>query len=128
MLKREIIRIGILAIIGFMVSLFVHGEEKSVKYYAMLILPFYFVGMFYAGKTLLRLLVMIIKTYFSYQFMSLLINPLVGTILCMLLFTFGIAAIFCIGWLIGLGKCIYCLITAHQLDKQCMRMTTHDFW
>lgn len=129
MVKREIIRICIIAVIGFLVSLCIRTGEKSIKYYAMLFMPIYFIGMFYAGKTLLKLLGVVAKTYFSCQFMSLLINPLWGTVICTLLLIFGLAAIFSVGWLIGLGKCIYCIVTACQLDKQCrVGSQEFDFW
>lgn len=126
MIKREIIRISIIAVIGFIVSLFIICEGNTTGYYAMLFMPIYFIGMLYAGKTLLKLLGMVAKTYFSCQFMSLLINPLCGTLICILLLCFGVAVIFSIGWLIGLGKCIYCLITAYQLDQQC-RVGSNEF-
>ena len=129
MVKREVIRIIIIAVIGFVVSLCMYTEGNTVEYSAMLFVPIYFIGMFYAGKTLLKLLGMVAKTYFSCQFMSLLINPLWGTIICILLLILGVTAIFSIGWLIGLGKCIYCLITAYQLDKQCrVGSQEFDFW
>lgn len=129
MVKREIIRISIIAVIGFVVSLFMHVAGNSTEYYTMLFMPIYFIGMFYAGKILLRLLGMVVKTYFSCQFMSLLINPLWGTIICILMLVLGLMAIFSIGWLIGLGRCIYCLITAYQLDKQCrVGLQEFDFW
>lgn len=119
MVKREIIRISVIAIMGFVVALLMLGESDLFKWYVLFFMPIYFIGTFYAGKTLIKLLGMVVKTYFSYQFMSLLTNPLWGTIICILLLVLGIAVIFVIGWLIGLGKCIYCLITAYQLDKQC---------
>lgn len=129
MVKREIIRISIIAAIGFVVSLFMYNEGNLTGFYAFLFMPLYFIGMFFAGKTLLKLLGMVAKTYFSCQFMSLLINPLWGTIICILLLFIGVTAIFSIGWLIGLGKCIYCLITAYQLDKQCrVGSQEFDFW
>lgn len=50
MLKREITRIGILGGIGLLVMLFVmFGNEDGVKW-SLLIIPVYFIGMFYAGK------------------------------------------------------------------------------
>lgn len=119
MLKREIIRIIVAMIVGLCVSLFWINGENEATYYMTLFMPVYFVGMFYAGKLLLKLLGMVAKTYFSWQFMSLLINPLWGTVICVVLLCLGVFAIFSFGWLIGLGKCIYCLITAYQLDQQC---------
>lgn len=129
MVKREIIRIVISAIVGFLVSLFWVNGDNKITYYGLLLLPLYFVGMFYAGKTLLKLLGMVAKTYFSCQFMSMLINPLWGTIICLLLLIFGLVVVFSFGWLIGLGKCICCLVTAYQLDQQCrMSSNEYDFW
>lgn len=129
MVKREIIRISIVAVMGFFISLLLMKKENEASYYAMILLPLYFIGMFYAGKTLLKLLGVVAKTYFSCQFMSLLTNPLWGTVICVILLSVGIVAIFSIGWLIGLGKCIYCLVTAYQLDQQCgVGSNEFDFW
>lgn len=119
MVKREMIRIGTMSLIGFLVSLFMIRNKGSTNNGLMILIPVFFIGMFYAGKTLLKLLGMIAKVYFSCQFMSLLVNPLWGSIICILLLCLGLFAIFSFGWLLGLGKCIYCLITAYQLDKQC---------
>lgn len=126
MLKREIIRIIVVMILGLCVSFFwIKGENEAI-YYLTLLMPVYFVGMFYAGKLLLKLLGMVTKAYFSWQFMSLLINPLWGTVICVVLLCLGVFAILSFGWLIGLGKCIYCLITAYQLDQQC-RIDLNEF-
>ncbi len=126
MVKRELIRIGTMALIGLVVSLVIGRNEDLSNYQMMLLIPVYFIGMFYAGKTLLKLLGVVAKVYFSCQFMSLLVNPLWGTLLCIVLLCLGLAFIFSFGWLLGLGKCIYCLITAYQLDKQC-KVGTEDF-
>ena len=84
--------------------------------------------MFYAGKILLKILGVIARTFFSCQFMSLLINPLWGTLICVVLLCIGLAVIFGFGWLIGIGRCIYCLLTAYQLDKQCVENQQEYYW
>lgn len=128
MLKREFIRIGILGGIGILIMMFImFGSESGVNWLS-LITPLYVIGMFYAGKILLKILGVVAKTYFSCQFMSLLINPLWGTVICVVLLCIGLAAIFSFGWLIGIGRCIYCLITAHQLDRQCMESQQEYYW
>ncbi len=118
MLKREFARIGIVGGIGLLVMIFFMLGNEGVSWLP-LIIPFYFIGMFYAGKILLKILGVVSKTYFSCQFMSLLINPLWGTIICIVLLCIGLAAIFSFGWVIGIGRCIYCLFTAYQLDSVC---------
>lgn len=128
MLKREITRIGILGGIGILIMLFVmFGKEDGVKW-SLLIIPVYFIGMFYAGKILLKMLGAVAKTYFSCQFMSLLINPLWGTLICVLLLSIGLAVIFSFGWLIGIGRCICCLVSAHQLDRECLERQQEYYW
>ena len=128
MLKREFTRIGILGVIGLMIMLFVmFGNEDGVNW-SSLIIPFYVIGMFYAGKILLKILGVVAKTYFSCQFMSLLINPLWGTVICLVLLAIGLAVIFSFGWLIGIGRCIYCLVTAYQLDRQCLDRQQEYYW
>lgn len=128
MLKREFTRIGILGAIGLMIMLFVmFGNEDGVNW-SSLIIPFYVIGMFYAGKILLKILGVVAKTYFSCQFMSLLINPLWGTVICLVLLAIGLAVIFSFGWLIGIGRCIYCLVTAYQLDRQCLDRQQEYYW
>lgn len=128
MLKREFVRIGILGGIGLLIMIFIMlGDEGGVNW-SSLIIPFYVIGMFYAGKILLKILGVVGKTYFSCQFMSLLINPLWGTVICVVLLCIGLAAIFSFGWMIGIGRCIYCLVTACQLDKQCLENQQEYYW
>lgn len=128
MLKRELTRIAILGGIGFLIMLFVMFSGENGVNWSSLIVPFYVVGMFYAGKILLKILGVVVKTYFSCQFMSLLTNPLWGTVICLVLLCIGLAAIFSFGWLIGIGRCIYCLITSYHLDKQCMESHQEYYW
>lgn len=128
MLKRELIRIGILGGIGLLIMIFVmFGNENGVNW-TSLIIPIYIIGMFYAGKILLKILGVVVKTYFSCQFMSLLINPLWGTVICVVLLCIGVVAIFSFGWLIGIGRCIYCLVSAHQLDRECLERQQEYYW
>ena len=128
MLKREFTRIGILGGIGLLIMTFVmFGNEDGVNW-SSLIIPFYVIGMFYAGKILLKGLGVVTKTYFSCQFMSLLINPLWGTVICLVLLAIGLAVIFSFGWLIGIGRCIYCLVIAYQLDRQCLDRQQEYYW
>ena len=89
MLKREFIRIGILGGIGILIMLFIIFGDKNGENWLSLITPFYVIGMFYAGKILLKILGVVAKTYFSCQFMSLLINPLWGTVICVVLLCIG---------------------------------------
>ena len=118
MIKKEITRIVAVALLGFFVALFCINSKNKATYYFILLLPVYFVGMFYAGRTLIKLIGAVVKTYFSFQFMSLLINPLWGTILCLLLLCLGVLVILSFGWLIGLRRCIYCVVTAYRLDQK----------
>lgn len=75
MMKREVIRILVAAGIGVIVALVWAYRSDSVCW-EMLLLPFYFVGTFYAGSVLFKLIGGVLKTYFSGQFTSLLMNPL----------------------------------------------------
>lgn len=118
MFKREMIRIGAIACIGFLAAVFFIYNENTSSYYVMLGMPMYFIGTFYAAKILLQLSGVVVKTYFTYQFISL-GDSFWKTLLCVFLLCLGLAVIFSFGWLIGLGKCIYCLVTAYQLDQQC---------
>lgn len=77
MMKREVIRILVAAGIGVIVALVWAYRSDSVCW-EMLLLPFYFVGTFYAGSVLFKLIGGVLKTYFSGQFTSLLMNPLWG--------------------------------------------------
>ena len=128
MLKREFTRIGILGAIGFVLMLVVMFNSEEGVAWSSVITPFYVIGMFYAGKILLKVLGIVAKTYFSAQFMSLLINPLWGTVICIVLLCLGLAAIFSFGWLIGIVRCICCLVTAYQLDQQCMEKREEYYW
>ena len=128
MVKREFTRIGILGGIGLVIMLCIMFSNENSVNWSLLIIPFYVIGMFYAGKILLKIISVVAKTYFSYQFMSLLINPLWGTVICLILLGIGLAVIFSFGWLIGIGRCIYCIIVAYQLDKQCTELNRESYW
>ena len=128
MLKRVFTLIGIRGAIGFIVMLFIMFSGEDGVNWSSIIAPFYVIGMFYAGKILLKILGVVAKTYFSAQFMSLLINPLWGTVICIVLLCLGLAAIFSFGWLIGIVRCICCLVTAYQLDQQCMEKREEYYW
>lgn len=117
MLMRELSRIAILTILGFCVGLYMMISEDSSAG-IMLIAPTYLLGMFYAGKTLLGMVATIAKTYFQCQIMSLFTNPLWGSIICIVLLLLGMAIVLSVGWIIGIGKCIYSLYVARQLDNQ----------
>lgn len=92
MMKREVIRILVAAGIGVIVALVWAYRSDSVCW-EMLLLPFYFVGTFYAGSVLFKLIGGVLKTYFSGQFTSLLMNPLWGTIVCLLFLVLGLSAV-----------------------------------
>lgn len=129
MVKREIIRIVVAAILGLSMSFFLINNDNKDTYYLLLFMPVYFVGMFYAGKLLWNLLCWVIKTFFTCQFMSLLINPLWGTLLSLILLCLGLLAILSFAWVIGLGKCMYCIISAVKIDKECKRSSVQfDYW
>lgn len=117
MFMRELSRIAILTMVGLAVGVYmmVRGD---VSVGIMLISPVYLIGMFYAGKTLLSMITAVAKTYFQCQIMSLFTNPLWGSIICMALFLLGMAFVLSIGWVVGIGKCIYSLYVARQLDNQ----------
>ena len=70
------------------------------------------------GKTLLSMVAVVAKTYFQCQIMSLFINSFWGSVICIVLFLLGMAFVLYVGWIIGIGKCIYSLYVARQLDNQ----------
>jgi len=128
MLKRELKRIGIIGAIGLLIMFFaMFGNEGGINWLS-LIIPLYLIGMFYAGKILLRILGVVARKYFSCQFMSLLIKPLWGTVICLILLCLGLVTIFSFGWLIGIGRCICCLVKAYQIDKQCFETRQEYYW
>lgn len=127
MMKREVIRILVASGIGVIVALVWAYRSDSVCW-EMLLLPFYFVGTFYTGSVLFKLIGGVLKTYFSGQFTSLLMNPLWGTIVCLLFLVLGLSAVLAFAWLYGIGRCIYSIVVAHQLDKQCGDTQTDLYW
>lgn len=117
MLKRELIRIFVAAIVGLFIGFLVLVEEDSVAA-TILLFPFYAIGIFYAGKTLIKMLGAVLKCYFQYQILSFFHRPVVGSILCILLLGLGISFVVSVGWIVGIGKCIYSIVTAIRTDRE----------
>lgn len=118
MLKRELLRLAFIAGVGVVSSIIFWGTTGEIEWVMLVLLPLYFIGMFFAGKQMINILLLILKTYFSIQFVSIISKSLLGSVLCVLLLVLGLGAILSVGWLYGVGKCIYSLVTAHQLDRQ----------
>ncbi len=108
-----------MAVLGFIIALGMLFGSSEANGESLIIMPLYFVGMFYAGKTLLKMFGAIVNMYFQYQMMCLFMKPLLGTVICIILLFVGIGIILSFGWIVGLFKCIYSLITAYQLDREC---------
>lgn len=118
MLKRELLRLAFISVLGFVSSIIFWITTGEIEWVMLVLLPLYFIGMFFAGKQMINILLLILKTYFSFQFVSIISKSLLGSVLCVLLLALGLGVTLSVGWLFGLGKCIYSLVTAHQLDRQ----------
>lgn len=128
MVKREITRIVIMVCIGLIIAVaMIIRNGENINKEVLILLPLYITGLFYTGTLLLKSLCFIIKTYCSCQFVSLLSNPLWGTIISVVLLFLGIMTVLSFGWVIGIFRCIYCLITAYQFDRQYNEMNNIDF-
>ena len=117
MLKREIIRIGMLFAMGFLIALS-RINQDAFKASMLIVMPLHVIGVIYAFKMLLKALSAIFKTYFSYQALSLLTKPLIGTILCVLILWLVLFVVIKYIWLIGVARALACLWRAYQLDLQ----------
>lgn len=115
MLKREIIRVVFLGIIGVFLSLYLYYTENTAIS-NLYIVPLYVIGMVYAGKYLIKLILYWSRTYLSSQMTSLIVNPLWGTLICIIVFLIGLYLIIRYGWILGILRCLYQLYTAFMMD------------
>lgn len=116
MLEKELKRVLIICLIGMGIALVSISSRNSGEYGLLLVIPVYFLGIVYAGRKLLQAIGSIMKIFCSCEFISLLVNPLWGTILSVLLFCIGLLGILCLGWLFGLYKCGYGIWEAYRTD------------
>ncbi|MBR6326051.1 MAG: hypothetical protein IKR61_04530 [Lachnospiraceae bacterium] len=121
MLKRELTRIAFAGGIGIALAIYLFAAQQADTVWEVLLIPFYCIGSLYATTALLKLVGKIIKSYFSAQFFSLLVNPLWGTILCVFLLVMGLSAVIAFGWIYGLGKCVVRVVKACELDHRCLQ-------
>ena len=129
MIKREITRIVFMICVGLIIAVaIILRNGKSTDLEIIFLLPLYIIGLFYGGTLLIKAIGFIFKTYCSCQFVSLLSNPMWGTIVSIVLLVLGVIAVLSFGWVIGIFRCIYCLITAYQFDRQYDEINNTNFW
>ena len=115
--QRELIRILLLMLIGVAAAIWVVPEFGELDFLPKWLIPFYIVGIVYAGKYLFFAIWKLFKTFFQYQMMSLIVNPLVGTIVCAILLILGIALLIAFGWIFGWIRCLYIMYEDHKFDR-----------
>lgn len=115
MLKRELIRIGAAGALGAIL-----GVIMSISYgnAVWMLMPVYVVGTFYAGRLIFQGLKGSFKNYISGQMLCLWSHPILGTIISILFLGLSVAVVLMIGWLVGIGKCIYSVLKAVQEDRR----------
>lgn len=115
MLKRELLRVVLLGIVGVFVALYLYyTKEYTVS--NLYIVPLYVIGMVYAGKYLVKMILSWSRTYLSSQMTSLVVNPLWGSIICIIVFLVGLYLIIHYGWILGIVRCLYQLGSAFMMD------------
>lgn len=113
MLKRELLRITALAGAGFLLAL-LFSRSRIL----LLLAPLYLVGMFYAGRTLLRLVGGLFRSWGQWQMITLFAHSLMGGLLCLIFLALGLAFVASAGWMVGIVRCLMALYTAAQMDQQ----------
>lgn len=115
MLKRELLRVVLLGIVGVFVALYLY-YTKAYTVSNLYIIPLYVIGMVYAGKYLVKMILSWSRTYLSSQMTSLVVNPLWGSIICIIVFLVGLYLIIHYGWILGIVRCLYQLGSAFMTD------------
>lgn len=113
MLKRELLRIAVLAGAGFLLALLFSPSQIL-----LLLAPLYLVGVFYAGRTLLGLVGGLFRSWGQWQMITLFSHSLTGGLLCLIFLVLGLAFIAAVGWMIGIIRCFMALYNAAQIDQQ----------
>ena len=115
MLKRELIRIFTCTAIGAAIGTVQYLHSGKTLW---LLLPVYMIGLLYAGLYIAKMAAGAFRSYFHGQLACLWSHPILGTIICILILLLSLAAILCIGWLVGVIRCVISLYTAVQEDRK----------
>lgn len=115
MVKRELLRILAAGAIGMIVGILV-WQQTGVLYW--LLSSVYGIGLLYAGMTVVKLAGGALRSYFQNQLRCLWSRPLLGTLMCFVTLAFSLSLILCIGWIIGIVRCIMAVCTAVQEDRK----------
>lgn len=113
MLQREWSRIGLCALVGALLG----GLTARPLLPAALAGALYVIGLVYAGQMVLRMILWVLRTWFSYQMTSLIFKSLVGTLACSLLLSLGLSFALSVGWLAGLVRAVLALVRAAREDR-----------
>ncbi len=115
MLKREMIRILASGGIGLAIAAICCVRTGQLLW---LLLPVYAIGTLYAGMTTVKMAGGAFRNFLHRQIACLWSRPLLGTLFCLATLLLSLAVILCIGWLIGVVRCVMAICTAVQEDRK----------
>ena len=115
MLKRELIRMLASGGTGLIIGVIRCVQTGQLLW---LLLPIYAIGTLYAGMTTVKMAGGAFRNYFHGQIACLWSRPLLGTLICLATLLISLGVILCIGWLIGIVRCVMAVCTAVQEDRK----------
>ena len=118
MFAKELRRAMVIMLIGVGIALVSITARNTRDYGLYFFVPIYWLGIVYAGRKLIQVLGNCLKVLLTCEFISLLLRPFWGTILCVILFGIGLVGILCLGWIYGLYKCGNCLWESYKADRR----------
>ena len=116
MLKRELIRIGLCAVIGLVLGIMITINYNNVQY--VIISPFYGIGSYYGIRMILVMLGGIGKTAGRSLFSSLAGGHWMGLLMTIILLVIAAGVVFLFGWIIGIFIAGKALFDAYRTDSE----------
>ncbi len=128
MIKRELIRIAVIGMIGLVIALYMYltGETRCVYY--VLLSPLYAVGIVYGAKAIFKMIFATSKAYLTGQITSLFTHPILGTLLCITIFAIVIKLILAYAWILGWLNCFVVLKQDYDEDKKSRLAQSEQRW
>ncbi len=128
MIKRELIRITLIGVLGLVIALYMYFTGEINKQYYILLSPFYTVGLVYGAKAIFKMMFATSKAYLAGQITSLFSHPIWGTLICIMIFAFVIKLILRYGWILGWLNCFIILKQDYDEDKKSRLAQSEQRW
>lgn len=117
MLRREIIKVLFLVLIGIIISVYLYNRF-SVNSWMIWIQPLYIPGVVYGVKTIVSGIISVLSFLLKNMMMSIMFKSLAGGITVCLVCVLGLIIILSLGAIIGLGRIIKLMIEDYNIDQE----------